>query len=187
MTDPRRSTLDRLIARLSQLVALATDALEADPAQVAAWQEELKRQLARYHQAAYLAGSGATELSTAARAAVRTDLATQLRFLGQFALEIQGAADWQRGWNARAAMYAKSIQTPYWRGATRLLPLPAMPGDGTTACLTNCRCAWDVQELEGENNYDCTWVMGDAEHCQGCKQRASDWSPLKIREGVVQI
>ncbi|KPV42211.1 hypothetical protein SE17_44475, partial [Kouleothrix aurantiaca] len=83
----------------------------------------------------------------------------------------------------RAQLYANSIQTPYWRGVTRLLPLPAMPGDGTSPCLTHCRCAWDVTALEGEQNYDCTWTLGDTEHCQVCKQRAVEWAPLRIRNG----
>lgn len=180
-------SLDWLIQRLTQLVQAATDALESDPTQVQAWQEELSRQLARYHAASYLAGSGAETLAGPARLAVTRDLKTQLGFLGKFALEIADAPSWQAGWNARAAMYARSIAAPYWRGATKLLPLPAMPGDGTTQCLTNCRCAWSVVELDGENNYDCTWQMSDAEHCQTCKQRAADWAPLRIREGVVQL
>lgn len=181
------SSLDWLVGRLLRLVATATDALEADPAAVAAWQEELSRQLARYHGAAYLAGSGDATLAGPARTAVLTDLATQLKFLAKFGLEIQGAKEWQAGWNSRAAMYAKSIAAPYWRGKTRMLPLPAMPADGTTQCLTNCKCAWDIQELDGENNYDCTWQMSDVEHCQTCRQRAADWAPLRIRSGEVQL
>ncbi len=190
MSDPTpqpNGPLDWLTERLLRLVAAATDALEADSSQVQAWQEELSRQLARYHGAAYLAGSGADALAGPARTAVQTDLATQLKFLGKFGIEIQSAKEWQAGWNSRAAMYAKSIAAPYWRGKTRMLPLPAMPADGTTQCLTNCKCAWSVVDLDGENNYDCTWIMNDVEHCQTCRQRAADWAPLKIREGVVQI
>ena len=68
-----------------------------------------------------------------------------------------------------------------------MLPLPAMPGDGTSQCLTRCRCSWDITKLEGDGNYDCTWVMSDAEHCQTCRQRATDWAPLRVREGIVQL
>lgn len=183
---PERGSLDWLLARLSRLIAAATDALARDyPAGVEAWQQEIGAQLARYHAAAYLAGSGAPTLAGPAHAAVLTDLATQLAFLGKFGLVVQAGAQWERGWNARAQMYADSIQVPYWRGKTQLLPLPALPGDGTSQCLTHCRCLWDVQQLEGENNYDCTWVMADAEHCQTCKQRAADWAPLRIRDGMI--
>jgi len=181
------SSLDWLTERLLRLVAEATGALETDPTDVQAWQDEISRQLARYHAASYLAGSGTDTLTGPARTAVLSDLATQLKFLGKFGIEIQEAQEWQAGWNARAAMYARSIATPYWRGATKMLPLPAMPADGTTQCLTNCKCSWSVVALDGDGNYDCTWQMSDVEHCQTCKQRASDWAPLRVREGVVQL
>jgi hypothetical protein len=53
--------------------------------------------------------------------------------------------------------------------------------------LTHCHCAWDVVQLEGDGNYDCTWVMSAVEHCQQCKQRSLDWAPLKVRGGIVQL
>lgn len=177
-----------LLDRLSRLVATATDSLEAAyPDGVAAWQQEVSRQLARYHAAAILAGSGVDTLTPAMHTAVTADLATQLKFLGKFGLVLQDGDTWQSGWNARAQMYAESIKAPYWRGAVKMLALPAMPGDGTTQCLTNCDCSWDIVQLEGDGNYDCTWAMGDVEHCQGCKQRAADWAPLRVRDGVVQV
>jgi hypothetical protein len=180
--------LDWLLQRLSRLVTTATDSLEQSyPDGVQAWQQEVSRQLARYHAAAMLAGSGASALSEAQRVAVTTDLATQLRFLGKFGIEIQDGAQWERGWNARAQMYAESIKTPYWRGAVKMLALPAMPGDGTSQCLTRCRCAWDVSQLDGDGNYDCYWRMSAKEDCQTCKQRALDWAPLRVRDGVVQV
>lgn len=185
MTDPTpQPALDRLIRRLSILIGTATDALEQDMGRVDAWYGTLARQLARYHTAAYLTGTGAGGVSNAARRAINADLETQLKFLSKFKVEIQEAAEWQAGWNARAEMYARSIQTPYWRGVTRLLPLPAMPGDGTSQCLTNCKCGWDIQQLDGDENYDCYWRMGATErHCQTCPQRAQEWAPLQIRGG----
>lgn len=182
------SSLDWLLQRLTRLVATATTALEAEyPNGVGDWQQEVKRQLARYHAAAMLAGNGAATLSPEARVKVTTDLATQLKFLDKFAVEIQDSETWQRGWNARAEMYAESIKAPYWRGAVKMLALPAMPADGTTQCLTRCRCSWDITQLDGDGNYDCTWLMSAIEHCQTCRQRALDWAPLRVRDGVVQI
>lgn len=188
LTDPTsQPALDRLIRRFSLLIGTATDALEQRPSQADDWYNEVAQQLTRYHTAAYLAGASTKDLSAAARRAVGADVRTQLEFLSKFKVEIQEADAWRAGWSARAEMYARSIQTPYWRGVTKLLPLPAVPGDGSTACLTNCRCAWDVRDLGGENNYDAYWIYGAIErHCQGCQQRASEWAPLRIRDGELQ-
>lgn len=184
MTDPTpQPKLDKLMRRLTVLIGVATAELEADPARVDAWREEVAAQLRRYSTAAYLAADGPE--TAAGRRAVEQDIATQLEFLTQFAIEIQGAEAWQAGWNARAEMYARSIQVPYWRGATKLLPLPAMPGDGSTQCLTRCGCAWDVSQLEGDGNYDAYWRRGKNDSCQGCVEREQQWAPLQIRDGVL--
>lgn len=179
--------LDWLLRRLTLLIQSATDALEADyPAGVEAWEQEVSRQLARYHGAAMLAGSGADALTPAMRTAVTRDLAAQLDFLARFGLVIQEAGAWEAGWKARAAMYARSIQVPYWRGATRMLPLPAMPAEGTQ-CLVNCKCSWDVVTLDGDNNYDAYWRRGADDSCQTCVQRELTWSPVRIRGGELVI
>ena len=183
------SALQWLLNRLTRLIATATDALEQSyPDGVEAWQQEVARQLARYHAAAIMAGAEVDALDKPMTVAITEDLANQLHFLARFGATIQDGKVWQNGYNARAEMYAGSIATPYWRGATKMLPLPAMPCDGTSQCLSRCRCAWDIQQLDGENNYDCTWVLGPTEdHCQTCPQRARDWAPLRIRDGVLQV
>lgn len=188
MTDQYpQPKLDKLIDRLSVLIGAATATLESDPDRLDDWYDEIARQLRRYHLAGFLSGYGGERVPSKADPVLAQDVATQLKFLRQFKVEIQGAAEWQAGWNARAEMYARSIQTPYWRGATKLLPLPAMPGDGTTACLTNCKCAWRVDELEGDGDFDAYWVYGATErHCQTCREREAQWGPLQIRGGVLQ-
>ena len=189
MTDQYpQPKLDKLINRLSLLIGAATDTLEGDPARVDEWYDEVARQLRRYHIAGFLSGADAKTLSEAAQKAVAADIRTQLTFLRQFRVEIQDSAEWQKGWNARAEMYARSIQTPYWRGATKMLPLPAMPGDGTSQCLTNCKCAWNVVPVDEESgDYDAYWVYGATErHCQTCRERESQWGPVQIRGGALQ-
>lgn len=186
MTDQYpQPKLDRLTARLTVLIGQATSALETDPDRLDDWYDEVARQLRRYHLSAYLSGADTQDVSRAAQRAIAQDIKTQLDFLSQFKVEIQDAAEWQAGWNSRAEMYARSIQVPYWRGATRMLPLPALPGDGTTQCLTNCRCAWNVVALDEEaGDYDAYWVYGATErHCQSCRERESQWNPLQIRGG----
>lgn len=184
---PNTAPLDWLMARLAKLVSAATDALETEfPGGVDAWQEEVTRQLARYHTAAMMAGSGFDALTPPMETAVKADLKTQLTYLERFGIEVKSAEQFVPGWKSRAAMYAQSIKIPYWQGATKMLPLPAMPAEGTQ-CLTHCRCQWEISTLEGEGNYDAYWRRSADDSCQTCIQRELTWAPVKIREGVLQI
>lgn len=179
--------LTALIRRLARLLGTATDALERSyPDGVAQWEAEVARELARYHTAAAMAGAGA-ELSPALRTRIKRDLAVQLAFLHKFGIAVRSGGAWERGWRSRAESYATGIKVPYWRGRTKLLPLPAMPAEGT-GCYGNCGCLWDVQVVdEDAGDYDAYWVRGKDDSCQICVQRAGDWAPVQIRGGVLQL
>ena len=85
--------------------------------------------------------------------------------------------------NARLKMYVNSANESLWKGfAKDLPPLPAYPGDGSTVCLTNCQCEWEIQEAEG--GFNCYWRLGAAEHCPDCLLRADEWNPLFIPYGL---
>lgn len=87
-----------------------------------------------------------------------------------------------RAMKNRAALYANSVVEPYWKASSFGLPLPAYPGDGTSQCMTSCKCSWNIVPLDkNQGDYDAYWVMSPAEHCQTCLQRAHDWNPLQIR------
>lgn len=181
------SALDWLLQRLTRLVTAATDALEQSyPDGVAAWKQEIARQLARYHAAAILAGANVDALSPAMTTAITRDLATQLRFLDKFGVVVQSGKRWENGYKARAASYALSIKVPFNRGVTRMLPLPAMPAQGTN-CYGNCGCMWEINELEGDGNADAYWRRAKSDSCGTCIQRERDWSPVRIRDGVLQL
>ena len=181
------SALAWLLDRLTRLIATATQALEQSyPDGVQAWQDEIARQLARYHAAALMAGSGADTLTPAAKVKITQDLATQLHFLTRFGVTIQDGKRWENGYNARAESYANSIKIPYNRGVTKMLPLPAMPAQGTQ-CMGNCGCSWEIDELAGDGNADAYWRRSKDDSCQTCVQREQDWSPVQIRSGVLQL
>ena len=38
---------------------------------------------------------------------------------------------------------------------------------------------------EEKGDYDAYWVRGKRDSCQTCLERAAQWSPLEIREGVL--
>lgn len=181
MTNPPNS-LDHLIHRLGALVYTATSALQADMSRADDWYDEIARQLRRYTLAAYVSGQG--DSRDVPRKVVDGYIRTQLDFLAAFRDEIKASAEWSNAWNSRAQMYAESIKAPWWSGKTRDWPLPAMPGDGTSQCLTRCKCAWRIDELEGDGNADAYWIYGATEgHCQQCIERAAQWNPIRIRNG----
>lgn len=179
--DPTPRPLRRLLNRLRRAVEAVTDNLEAGEVTADQWRDTMAATLEQAYPAAYKAGAAADPDGEAAKR-IAEQVAAQLKYLDNFTVEIKDGAEWQAGWNARAAMYAEGIKVPYWQGATKVLPLPAMPAEGTT-CLTRCKCLWDVQQLDGDGNWDAYWRRGANDSCQTCVQRAAEWSPLKIRGG----
>jgi hypothetical protein len=181
MPKPLRLLLARTLAAIAKL----TQQLERGTLAPEAWHDAMARTLRRAHQAALMAGQGSPTISKPGRSWLDTFIGVQLDFLRRFAVEVQSAGEYQKGWQARAALYGAAVKAPYWYGATKMLPLPAMPGDGSTACLGNCSCSWDVEAV-GDGDYDCYWRMGATEHCQGCKQRAEEWNPIRVRGGELE-
>lgn len=178
--------LERLLAKLTDAIGAMTGDLADSTIDVDAWKAQMERALATFHSAAYLAGARQTTLDELARKRIAGDVRVQLQFLDNFALEIQDADTFKTGWTARAASYADSIKIPYWAGRTKLLPLPALPGEGSQ-CKTHCKCLWSVDTIDEEaGDHDATWVRGNTDSCQTCVERASQWNPLRIRGGVLQ-
>lgn len=157
------------------------------PAEVEKWLRDMAKLIAQYFGAAWMSGQDSPDLDAGEVEQVIDQVQAEVGFLRKFALEVQGAEEFQAGWEKRAESYANGIKAPYWSGKTKVLPLPAMPGDGTSQCLTNCRCKWEVRTLdEGAGNWDAYWRLGQADHCQTCIERARQWAPLRIRDGVLQ-
>lgn len=74
-------------------------------------------------------------------------------------------------------MRDRSIQRPV---------LPFYPRDGTTHCMAFCQCEWDWQDLDPEvGDYNIWWLMGTAEHCSTCLERALACYPLEVRKGEI--
>lgn len=172
----------RLVDLMTAEVAALTTRLAAGDITAGAWQEAFEVLITRYSAASLMAGQASEELGDQAASYLINYLGSQFDFLDSFTIEIQDAEEWQAGWTTRAEMYAQSIKAPYWTGQVDMLPLPAMPGDGTTLCVTNCKCEWEVDVVDDEaGDYDAYWRLGDADHCQTCIVRSRDWAPLKIR------
>lgn len=180
---PLRWLLRELRRRLADLF----DELTATHLTPTEWRNAVKRVLAEHHVAALMAGLGSEVVPAKAWQGVVDQVNVQVGFLNNFKVEIQDDAEFRPGWEKRAASYAESIKVPYWTGRTKVLPLPAMPGEGSQ-CLQGCNCQWDVKVVNAEQgDYDCFWRLeAGSDHCQTCLERAAQWSPLRIRGGVLQ-
>ncbi len=83
----------------------------------------------------------------------------------------------------RAGMYIDSATQAFERAKAAAfgLDLPQYPGDGSTQCLSNCRCEWDIKETSTE--WLCYWRLGEAEHCPDCLDARQIYNPYIIPKG----
>ena len=58
--------------------------------------------------------------------------------------------------------------------------LPAYPGDGSSECMVNDKCYWDVRLDIPNGQVLATWVRTAAESCPTCIKRAVEWNPYTI-------
>ena len=188
-TDGLPLPLGDLTEMFTEDIRALTAQLQAGTITQAAWEIEFEYALVRYQLAGAMAGAGTPDLPGEMITKVSDLVAEQFQFLKDFSIEMAASPEeWEAGWNSRAESYAGAIKQPYWTGETKMLPLPAMPGDGTSQCIGNCKCAWSVDVVDEEaGDYDCTWIYGETEdHCQTCQVRAREWAPLRIRGMRVQ-
>lgn len=131
-------------------------------------------------------GSSLTPSETAASNQLA---AQQLVWLENFANDIR-ANGWLPAYTARAQQYVSSSTQAYARGdvikqAGKMIPLPAMPGEGTI-CHSNCGCNWDIVVIDADKgDFDGYWQLNKTDNCQTCAQRARDWSPVEIRNNTL--
>lgn len=170
---------------LSDLGALY-EQLAAGTLTEAEWFAQMTELLSKLHLRAYLSGRGIdqdTRLSTQEKRALKARLAQQLDFFSGFMKDVKSGRykDSPAGGINRAKLYGGALRGTWWAGNTYKWALPAMPGDGTTQCMTRCRCSWRVVEAKDGQSADCYWELGPAEqHCQTCLARHRRWYPLHV-------
>lgn len=158
--------------------------------------EALMRELVSdVHVAAYAAGRSGrwNDIGPDEWRRVERTLDIQFRFL-------RGFRDWLRDTDPddvseaqvyqRSRLYGAASRQSFVRAELAdlglTLELPAYPGDGTTECRANCKCAWSVRTLsKARGDFDVSWRLGAAEHCRQCRKRARVWKGLRVRGHVL--
>jgi hypothetical protein len=171
-------SLDTLRAQPLSLIGPATQTL-ADGGSVGAWRKAMETAIRRSQTAAYIAATAerlgvkpslVKGLSKAERKELDARINAQLKYLDGFVADLKAGKLTMAQAQARAALYAGPTRGTFY--ATRYPGLPAVPGDGSTPCLGNCRCTLE------ERGGSIWWVLHPAEHCSGCLDMASG-SPYK--------
>lgn len=142
-------------------------------------------------RAAFIAGKvamgGPAEVSREGERELRKWGNFQVNRLLRFVAAIKAGKQSDAQIRARAQMYAQAIRAPYNRGESRAhgdLRLPQVPGDGQTACKTNCQCHLRYEPLYNADGavvaVNVYWELGVAEHCDDCVRLAARWNPLRV-------
>ena len=188
---------------IDNLIALSTADIESIAAKllrsgnVATWEKEMRASLTRAHTAAYVIGTAdrlgveagtalinARNLSKAERGEIAALVNEQLGYLQGFAKAIADGTLTPRGLAARAAMYSGAVRETYNLTRWGAWDLPFVPGDGSTECMTNCKCSIDIVD-SGDGQGLLYWRLGATErHCKTCPGRARQ-SPYAIERKKV--
>lgn len=144
------------------------------------WYADFLQLLAMYLMLAWMLGQHDTAIEAAEQEIIAADLNAQVQYLEGFAETIDTLPPDEA--EARSELYAASATQLYWKGFAGKLVLPAYPGDGSSECGQFDKCAWRLVWLDRDKGHvNAYWELGEAEHCPTCEQRATEWSPLKVR------
>lgn len=165
---------------------LLAGALSSGQLDVGAWETSMREAIkAEYVQQYMLGRGGLGNMTQADWGSIGGMIADQYRYLDGFAAEVAAGNLSEAQIAMRSRMYINSAREAFWRARQRAKgwpKLPAYPGDGTSECLTNCRCSWDVRTVQ--DYWEATWLLGEAEHCGTCLERAAKWDPLKLEAPI---
>lgn len=177
---------DGLAAGEESVVGLA-GAYEAGELSAEDWQQAMRNEIKGEYLRQYMLGRGGRNAMTARDwGIVGSQIKEQYQFLRDFAGQVAAGALAAGQITTRAKMYVRSAREGFERARAEAIGnirLPAYPGDGSTRCLTNCKCNWRlVKRIEGGVliGVDAFWELSPAEHCEDCLLRASRWSPLFV-------
>jgi 2'-5' RNA ligase len=153
------------------------------------WEEGMKGMIKSLHTATGAIGKGSwADLSKSDWGRIGAEVKSQYRYLHGFAEYIATNREdvSLEALQARARMYGNAsrytaalLQAGPFAGGTRrkkgsIPPLPWIPGDGSTECLVNCKCRWELSEVGRNDKFKmikAVWHMTHAEHCEDCPDR----------------
>jgi hypothetical protein len=162
------------------------------------WEEQMKTMVKELHTSTATIGKGGWENMTQSDwGRAGAEIRAQYRYLHGFAEKVATDSDTMslKAIQARAHMYGNAskytavlMQAGDLSGGTKRHPtgfdkLPFLPGDGSSECITNCKCQWVLTVVDKTKTVQliqAVWVLGDAEHCKTCIERDDYTVILKV-------
>lgn len=181
----RRRASNIVAAEYRQRVNELAAQLASGKIDILRWQIEMRQALREAWTLQLVIGTGGdkSKIDSQEYLKLGTRLKQQYDFLEKFGRDIQEKGLSQARIAQRSRMYIDAAKMVYWQQITGIA-LPAYPCDGSTRCLTNCRCQWKLEYIKDENGVVlyalATWVLGAAEHCPDCIDRASKWVKMRV-------
>lgn len=182
-----RQMRDALLDTAAAGMGLLADALAGGRQDVGGWERAMRGAIKAVFGAQYVFGRGGLNAMQPADWDRLGDLVEQqYGFLGQFADDVAAGKLTAPRIRIRAELYVGSSVQAHEAGKAAALDveLPAQPGDGSSECLANDRCAWHLRRRK-DGAVEATWVADlDERTCKTCKKRAKDWNPLVLVPGA---
>lgn len=158
------------------------------------WQRAMGEEIERLHLTGWAIGrGGVSNMGRNDLRQVQRKIGEQKQYLDRWAGELRQQRRRGEEFSSstvanRAKLYGGASNATVNQANTASIGLPRLPqypGDGRTRCRTNCHCTVGIQKLRGDGNWNVTWKLGSAEHCEDCEELARQWNPLRIRGGVI--
>jgi len=172
---------DSYIDAESTFIADITAQLADGDRTLRSWEAELWDRVKIAFNAEFMAGRGGRNaLTQSDKSAMARMLKSQRQFLRDFSEEIRSGTMSEAMIRSRADLYINASRQAFEKGKARSfdLRLPAYPADGSSECMANDRCSWEIAEKP--DRYNCTWRLSVAEHCSTCLDRAGQWNPYVV-------
>lgn len=177
---------DRLVDSAMLLFGSLADRLAEAKLDVGAWERAMREAIKSIFGAQYLLGRGGINAMQSADWDRLAELVQeQYGFLGGFTDEVAAGKLSAPQVTIRAQLYVGSSVQAHEAGKAAAwdVDLPAQPGDGSSECMANDRCSWQLRRRK-DGAVEATWVADlDKRTCKTCRKRAKDWNPLVLWPG----
>lgn len=161
------------------------------------WRDKMRQEIKDEYIRQYLsARGGLSQMTQADWGSIGGMLTEQYKYLDKFYGEVAAGNLTKGQIAARAGMYINSAREANERahGRSQGLPdgsLPAYPADGSSECLTNDRCRWEIETVLADDksvsHWNAHWRLSASEHCPTCLDRAAAWNPYVVKAGARAI